>query len=179
MRGAPPGPAALHLRRREGYILHGKFKGQLGWLQQLLSKVYETGKRGGGVPPNFANVSNLSKVLAIPPPPPCSARFLGLTAIRAWICDSSKTSKDCVYPAPPPPPKKNERAYAYGCYQCSISFKGSITHFQAVQISMKFFLQVVFDRRILGVFVLELKTCEFKNKKQNCNPDFHLFFSVW
>ena len=46
-----------------------------------------------------------------------------------------------------------------------------MTHVQALQISMKFILQVASDKRIL-------KTFQFRNKKQKCNPDF-LFILVF
>ena len=40
-------------------------------------------------------------------------------------------------------------------------------------ISMKFLLQVAFKENT--VTVLKLKTFQFRNKEQNCNPDFYLF----
>ena len=52
-------------------------------------------------------------------------------------------------------------------------FKGSLTHLQALQISIKFLLQVASDIRIF-VKVLELKTFQFRNKNKTHNPDFLL-----
>ena len=57
----------------------------------------------------------------------------------------------------------------------SIGFNGSLTHLQALQISMKFLLQVAFDIRRTLYEIFRTQTFWFRYKKPNCNPDFLLF----
>ena len=57
----------------------------------------------------------------------------------------------------------------------SIGFKGSMTHLQAFQTSMKFLLQVAFDITIILYKICRTQTFWLRYKKPKCNSEFLLF----